>query len=72
MHQQAVSATMIKNSAQEIFPHKQKGLTLKQLGSFYAGYLENFESKLVYIPTNYLPDSWDCSDTCYTKKKLIF
>jgi hypothetical protein len=46
MSQKAVSATIIQNSAQEIFHHKQKGLTLKQLESFYAGYGSNFESKL--------------------------
>jgi hypothetical protein len=56
MSQHAVSVTIIQNSAQEIFPPKQKGLTQKQLGSLNAGYLENFESKLVYVPTNYLPE----------------
>jgi hypothetical protein len=56
MSQHAVSVTIISKFGSGNFPPKQKGLTQKQLGSFYAGYLENFESKLVYVPTNYLPE----------------
>jgi hypothetical protein len=50
MSQQAVSATLIKNSAKEIFSKKHIGKKQMQLGGLNDGYHAHFGSKLFQVP----------------------